>query len=122
MTPWNEMSANVFLFAIIILSSSTLPVRAQPRVIIERNSGAAATAKFKFKNVPSPARDDAAAKAEVTIVDAAPDPNSADVIVLTDGLVPDSEDQPRRNFFNNAGRGGGRRGRDFGKVLGMRQG
>jgi hypothetical protein len=115
------MSANVFLFAIIILSSSTLPVCAQSRVIIEHNSGAAATAKFKFKNIPSPARDDAAAKAELTIVDAAQDPNSADVIVLTDGLVPDSEDQPRRNFFLNAGSGGGRLRMDFGKAIEIAQ-
>jgi hypothetical protein len=105
----------------ILLTVLALSIRAQPRVIIERNSGAAATAKFKFKNVPSPARDDAAAKAEVTIVDAAPDPNSADVIVLTDGLVPDSEDQPRRNFFINAGSGGGRLRMDFGKVIEIAQ-
>jgi hypothetical protein len=115
------MSADAFLFAIIIMSRLTLAVRAQPKIVIERNTGAAATAKFEFKNIPSPARNDAAAKAEVTIVDAAPDPNAADINALTDGLVPDSEDQPRRNFFLAAGSGGGRLRMDFGKVIEIAQ-
>lgn len=111
------MSANSFLIVTLMLLSSVLTVPAQPKIIIEHNIGAAATARFNFKNVPSPSRDDAGTKAQVSIVDADPDPNSADLSVLTDGLLPDSEDQPRKNFFLNAGSGGGRLRMDLGRVI-----
>jgi hypothetical protein len=96
-------------------------LHAQPRITIEHNTGAGATARFKFKNVPSPSRDDAGAKAQVMIVDADPDPNSGDISVLTDGLLPDSEDQPRRNFFLNSGSGGGRLRMDLGRISDIAQ-
>jgi len=109
------------LFAAIVVSGLALVVTAQPKIIIEHNTGAAATAKFKFKNVPSPARDDAAAKAHLMIVDAEPDSNSADLSALTDGLLPDSEDQPRKNFFLVAGSGGGRLRMDLNSVIEVAQ-
>ena len=109
------------LFAAIVVSGLALVVTAQPQIIIEHNTGAAATAKFKFKNVPSPARDDAAAKARLMIVDAEPDSNSADLSALTDGLLPDSEDQPRKNFFLVAGSGGGRLRMDLNSVIEVAQ-
>jgi hypothetical protein len=115
------MSANGFLFVTVILSSLAPAVHAQPKIVIEHNTGAAATAAFKFKNVPSPSRDDAATKATLTIVDAEPDPNSGHVSVLTDGLLPDSEDQPRKNFFLIAGSGGGRLQMDLGGVMAIAQ-
>lgn len=107
------------LSAAFALLSWTLVLQAQPKITIEHNAGAgaAATARFNFKKVPSPSRDDAAAKAQVTIVDADPDSNSGDIGVLTDGLLPDSEDQPRRNFFLNAGSGGGRLRMDLRRVI-----
>jgi len=100
-----------------LVAGLALVVHAQPKIIIEHNTGAAATASFKFKNVPSPSRDDAGTKAQLSLVDADPDPNSGDISMLTDGLLPDSEDQPRKNFFLNAGSGGGRLRMDLGRVI-----
>ena len=51
------------------------------------------------------------------IVDGEADPNSADIRALTDGLLPNSDDQPRRNFFLKAGSGGGRLRMDLGRVI-----
>jgi hypothetical protein len=115
------MSANSFLFGAIILSSCSVMVAAQSKIIVEHNLGPAATARFKFKSVPSPARADAAAKAQLMIVDADPDPNSGDISVLTDGLLPESEDQPRKNFFLSAGSGGGRLRMDLSSVIEITQ-
>jgi len=117
MTHWNEVSTKTFLFGLVIGSCFSAAVVAQPKIVIEHNTGAAATAKFKFRNVPSPAGDDAAAKAVVAIVDAESDSNSGEINALTDGLLPDSEDQPRKNFFLNAGSGGGRLRMDLGSII-----
>ena len=105
-----------FLFA-IMLSMVSVSIYAQPRITIDHNTGAAANAEFKFKRVPSPSRDDAASTATVMIVDGEADPNSADIGALTDGLLPNSDDQPRRNFFLKAGSGGGRLRMDLGRVI-----
>lgn len=94
---------------------------AQVRITIDHNTGNAATAEFKFKRVPSPVRNDAAASAKLLLVDAEPDPNSGDLSVLTDGLLPNSDDQPRRNFFLIAGSGGGRIRMDLGRTLDISQ-
>jgi hypothetical protein len=115
------MDSSKFLFVLLLLTAFSQSVGAQPKVIIEHNRGPAANEKFIFKRVPSPARDDAGAKAEVTIVDADPDFNSGQISVLTDGLVPNGEDQPRRNFFLNAGSGGGRLRFDLGSVIEIAQ-
>jgi len=115
------MGSSKFLFVLFLLTAFAQSAGAQPKVIIEHNRGSAATDKFIFKRVPSPARDDAGAKAEVTIVDADPDSNSGQINVLNDGLVPDGEDQPRRNFFLNVGSGGGRLRFDLGNVIEITQ-
>src|SRR6185436_15049340 len=85
-----------------------LTVLAQTNITIDHNTGAAINAEWKFKTVPSPARDDAASKARVLIVDGPADGNSAGVGALTDGILPNSDDQPRRNFFIAPGSGGAR--------------
>jgi len=109
------------LFVTIALSGLALTVHAQPQITIDHNVGTAATAAFKFKSVPSPSRDDPATKARLTIVDGEADPNSADISALTDGLLPNSDDQPRRNFFLTAGSGGGRLGMDLGRPIDIAQ-
>ena len=81
---------------------------AQTKVTIDHNTGAAINAEFKFKSVPSPSRTDAATNARVLIVDGEADGNSAGVRALVDGVLPTSDDQPRRNFFIAAGSGGAR--------------
>ena len=105
-----------FLFA-IMLSMVSVSIYAQPRITIDHNTGAAVNAEFTFKRVPSPSRNDAASTATVMIVDGEADPNSADIGALTDGLLPNSDDQPRRNFFLKAGSGGGRLRMDLGRAI-----
>jgi hypothetical protein len=106
-----------FLFAIALPFIVYLSIHAQPRITIDHNTEAAANAEFKFKRVPSPSRDDAASTATVIIVDDEADPNSADIRALTDALLPNSDDQPRRNFFLKAGSGGGRLRMNLRRVI-----
>jgi hypothetical protein len=107
--------------AIVALTTFTLTAHAQIRVTVERNTGTAATKEFKFKNVPSPAKDDAAAKATVTLLVGESDPAGGDVSVLTDGLLPTKADEPKANFYFSSGSGGGRVRMDFGGVIEIKQ-
>ena len=91
--------------------------QSQTRITIAHNDNKSASPEFKFANVPSPSRDDAAAQAHVLIVDGEADGNGGDVTALTDGVLPTSGDQPRRNFFVTAGSGGARVLIDLGKPL-----
>jgi hypothetical protein len=104
-------------FAIAILLSEANIGFAQTKITIDHNTGASINPEFKFKLVPSPARDDAATKARVLMVDGEADGNSAGVEALTDGVLPTSDDQPRRNFFITAGSGGARLLIDLGRVI-----
>jgi hypothetical protein len=106
------------LFLIIMVAASLAHgVRSQTRVTIAHNDNKSANPEFKFATVPSPSRDDAAAHARVLIVDGEADGNGADVTALTDGVLPTSGDQPRRNFFVTAGSGGARVLIDLGKPV-----
>jgi hypothetical protein len=107
--------------AIAALLSMALSAQAQIKVTIERNTGAAATASFKFKNVPSPLKNDAAATAKLTLLDGEIDSNGADLDALIDGALPTEEDQPAANFFFDAGTGGGRLRFDLGSVIDIAQ-
>jgi hypothetical protein len=104
--------------ALLIL---TVTAAAQVKVIIDHNPNATATSAFKFKNVLSPAKDDAAAKAKLLLVEGEVDGNGADLSALTDGVLPTEEDQPAANFFWNAGTGGGRLQMDLGNVIDLAQ-
>lgn len=90
-------------------------------VAVEHNTADAATAQFKFKNLPSPAAGDAAAKAVITIVAGEADGNSGDVSKLNDGQLPTEEDQPAENFFFNSDTEGGRLQMDLGGVTVIKQ-
>jgi hypothetical protein len=81
---------------------------AQARVAIDHNTGTDTNSVFKFKHVPSPARDDAAAKAKLTLVVGRKDGDSAELSALTDGLFPGGADEPADNFFFASGTDGGR--------------
>lgn len=94
---------------------------AQVKVTIDHNTGAAINPEFKFNSVPSPSRNDAATNARVLIVDGEADGNSAGVQALVDGLLPTSDDQPRRNFFIAPGSGGARILIDLGHSLEIAQ-
>src|SRR2546428_6341483 len=52
----------LLVFAVVVLLSLALTGHAQVNITIDHNTGKAATSEFKFKHVPSPARDDAATK------------------------------------------------------------
>jgi len=115
------MSLNKLLIAILVLPALWSMGYAQVRVTIDHNDNKTANAEFRFQRVPAPSRNDAGAKAIWTIIDAEPDGNSPDIGALNDGLWPDAEDQPRRNFFLSAGSGGGRLLMDLGSVIEIAQ-
>jgi hypothetical protein len=110
-----------FGLAITALTVLTLTANAQIRVTVDRNTGSAATKEFRFKNVPSPAKDDAAAKAAVTLLVGESDPAGGDLSVLTDGRWPAKADEPKSNFFFASGSAGGRVRMDFGSVIEIKQ-
>ena len=96
-------------------------VRAEVTAVWDRNEGRAATAEFKFPQVPSPSKTDAAANARFTILAGQSDPHGGDVEVLGDGLLPTDDDQPEANFFFAAGTDGGRLRVDLGAVTEVKQ-
>jgi hypothetical protein len=91
------------------------------KIVMDRNSGAEATRAFRFKELPSPVKDDAAAKASLMIVDGEIDGNSAALSALTDGMLPSEEDEPDANFFFEQGTWGGRFRMDFGNAIEIAQ-
>jgi hypothetical protein len=91
------------------------------KVVIERNDEAGASEGWKFKDVPSPVRNDAASKSQFTLVDGSRDDNGGDLSVLNDGKVPTEQDQPGRNFFFDQGKDGGRLALDLGKLIEVKQ-
>ena len=109
------------LLSVSVVLLATLTTHAQTKITIDHNLGATINPEFRFKSVPSPSRSDLAANARVMIVDGEADPNSAGVAALTDGLLPSSDDQPRRNFFVTAGSGGARVLMDLGAVTDIAQ-
>jgi hypothetical protein len=110
-----KLSRAVFAFA--VLSCLAFAAHADVKVTIDHNTGTAATGDFKFKRVPSPAKEDAATKARLALVLGQRDGNGAPLSALTDGALPSSEDEPRANFFFNAGADGGRFRLDLGAVV-----
>ena len=105
--------------AIVFVLSLAFAVQAQVKVTVDHNPSG--TPEFKFKNVPAPAKDDAASKAKSVLVVGELDPNGAGFSALTDGLLPTSEDQPAANLFFNAGGSGGRFRMDLGSVIEIAQ-
>ena len=92
-----------------------------PSFVYDHNSNATATREFKFKDVPSPIANDAAANAKLTLIDGDLDPNSGDLSALTDGRLPGDEDDPGANVFFNSGTSGGRFRMDFGNAIDIAQ-
>lgn len=92
-----------------------------PAFVFNHNSNGVATREFKFKDVPSPAVNDAAASAKLQLIDSELDPNGADLSALTDGRLPTDEDDPAANVFFNTGSSGGRFRMDLGKLIDIAQ-
>jgi len=93
----------------------------QVKITVDHNANDVANQGFKFKNVPSPVKDDAAAKAKLVLVDGEIDGNGADLAAVTDGMLPTDSDEPGANFFFNAGSSGGRFRLDFGHPIDIAQ-
>jgi hypothetical protein len=107
--------------AFALLFGIALTAYGQVSITIDHNTGAAATSEFKFQRVPSPARDDAASKAKLTLVDGQLDSNGANLSALVDGMLPASEDEPGANVFFNARSFGGRFRIDLGSAIEIAQ-
>jgi hypothetical protein len=108
-------------FATPLLICFAVAAPAQIRITIDHNTGAAASSEFKFPHVPSPARDDAASKAKLTIVEGVLDNGSGTPAALIDGLLPTDEDEPGANFYFAARSFGGRVRMDLGSVIEIAQ-
>ena len=99
----------------------TLVARADIKATVEHIGNDDASTQFKFKTVPVPAKESAASKAKVTIVDGARDENGGEVSKVNDGKLPNNEDDPEENFFFNAGTAGGRLAMDLGSPIEISQ-
>jgi len=77
-----RMSKVAMIMSLVLILAS----EGQIKVVLDRNRDASATSAFKFKNVPSPAKDDIAANAKLTLLDGELDPNGADMGALIDGV------------------------------------
>ena len=115
------MSPHKLLSAAILLFASALLCRGEIKTTVNYNPNESATSAFKFKDVPSPSKTDAAQDAKFAIVDGERDENGGDLDKLNDGKTPTEEDEPAENFFFNAGTPGGRLLVDLGKVIEVRQ-
>lgn len=82
-------------------------------VVFDHNPNSTATREFKFKNLPSPSKTDAATQAKLTLIDGDLDGGSAELAALTDGRLPSDEDEPGSNVYFRAGSSGGRFRMDF---------
>ena len=80
-----------------------------------------ATSEFKFKEVPSPTKENAARAAKFTLVDGTQDRNGASLDALHDGKLPSEQDDPSANFFFDAGTDGGRIAIDLGAAINVKQ-
>ena len=83
------------------------------RVSFEHNPNDVATREFKFRNIASPSKDDAATNAKLTLIDGDLDGSSGSLATLVDGRLPQDEDEPGGNVFFRAGSTGGRFRMDF---------
>ena len=90
-------------------------------VICGFNPNTTANREFKFKNVPSPVKNDAAATAKLTLIGGEIDGGSAELHALVDGRLPTDEDDPGANVFFSAGSSGGRFRMDLGKAIDIAQ-
>lgn len=83
------------------------------RVAFDHNPNSVATREFKFRNIASPSKEDAATNAKLTMIEGDLDAGSGSLATLVDGRVPQDEDEPGGNVFFRAGSTGGRFRMDF---------
>lgn len=90
-------------------------------VAFDHNPNSTASREFKFKNIASPVKDDAAANAKLTLIDGDLDQGAANLSALVDGRLPNDEDEPAANVFFRAGSSGGRFRMDLGTSIDIAQ-
>lgn len=115
------MKSGVLLFTSLCLCCFATLLQAEVKIISDRNANDSATAKFKFKNVPSPSKSDAATEAKFTLLDGVRDSNGGSLDQLHDGKLPTEDDQPSANFFFRAGSEGGRLLIDLSRGIQIKQ-
>ena len=91
------------------------------RVVFEHNANGVANREFKFRNIASPSKADAAATAKLTLIDGDLDGSSGSLATLVDGRVPQDDDEPGGNVFFRAGSTGGRFRMDFSTPIDIAQ-
>ncbi|GAH87345.1 unnamed protein product, partial [marine sediment metagenome] len=106
---------------IIFVLMFALPMHAAIKIVADHNPSELAASGFKFKNIPSPSQDDAAAKAKFTLVDGIRDSNGGNIEKLHDDKIPVEDDQPGENFFFQAGTDGGRILLDLSRPINIKQ-
>jgi hypothetical protein len=111
----------LIVFGTFVLLATGIAARGDIKVAVEHNENDQVAGAFKFKQVPSPAKEDAAEKATVAILSGQRDPNGGELSVLNDGRLPSQADEPGANFFLAAGTEGGRLLLDLGRVLEVKQ-
>src|SRR6266702_170900 len=107
------LGASVLAFGVV--------ARGEIKIVADHNPNESASPAFKFKNVPTPSKNDAATNARFTILDGERDDNGGDLDKLHDGKLPTEEDEPAENFFFNAGTESGRLRVDSGKLIEIKQ-
>src|SRR5438128_1831610 len=110
---------NTSFVAILFFMASA--ATADVTITIDHNSTSAASREFKFAHVRSPASDDAAARAKITLIAGTIDNNSGGLAVLNDGALPSTEDDPGANLFFKADTWGGRILIDLGRIIDVAQ-
>lgn len=93
----------------------------ETRIEFEHNLNDVANRSFRFNTIPSPSKVDAGTKAKLALIDGVLDGGSADLVALTDGLLPAHADEPGANFYFRAGSMGGRFRMDFGSPIDIAQ-
>ena len=106
-------------FAGVVLAA--VPSNGEINVVVERNDTTEAQPGYSFKTIPVPSLNDAATNAEFILVDGKLDPNSGTLEVLHDGQLPTEEDEPKQNFFFDAGTDGGRFVVDLLRVISIKE-
>ncbi len=108
-------------FAFAMFFGLAVVAPAQVTVTVDRVRNFNATPAFKFPHVPSPVKDNAAAKANLQLIVGKPDANSAPSNNLIGGVLPVGQDEPAKNFFFADGSDGGRILLDFGRIISISQ-
>ena len=78
----------------VVNTSSITPLS----VVFDHNPNSTANREFKFKNIASPSKDDAATHAKLTLIDGELDGGSAELAALTDGRCRATKTNRARMF------------------------